>query len=383
MSHWVTKKFKDVCVLQRGFDLPKNDRKSGDFPLVSSSGIIDFHDEAKVTGPGVVTGRSGSIGQVYFVEEDFWPLNTSLYIKEFHGNYPRFIYYLLESFDLGRYTSGAGVPTLNRNHVHDEDVLIPLDLDEQKRIVAILDQAFTDIDKARALTEQNLKNARELFESYLQQVFSQRGEGWVDVALAEITECISDGDHAPPPKSAEGIPFITISNIDKSTNTIDFSDTFKVPEQYFENLKETRVPKAGDVLYTVTGSFGIPVVVPSDRAFCFQRHIGLLRPLDSVDSRWLYYLLMSPIVFTQAESGATGTAQKTVSLKLLRNIHVPFMPLEQQKSIAENLDRIFENTKHLEGLYSSKLEALDELKKSLLQKAFSGELTNSSSEAAA
>ena len=97
---WQEKPLKDVCVLQRGFDLPKRLRLKGNFPLVSSSGIIDAHIEAKVVGPGVATGRSGSIGNVFYIEQDFWPLNTVLYVKEFHGNIQRFIYYLLKQFEV-------------------------------------------------------------------------------------------------------------------------------------------------------------------------------------------------------------------------------------------------------------------------------------------
>ena len=247
--------------------------------------------------------------------------------------------------------------------------------EEQERMVAILDEVFADIEQVRAKTEQNLKNARELFESYLQQVFSKDIKNYNQVALAEITKTISDGDHSAPPKSSEGIPFITISNIDKNTNEIDFSSTFKVPEDYYEKLKPNRKPIAGDVLYTVTGSYGIPVLVKKEKKFCFQRHIGLIRPNSKAESEWLYYLLMSPIVFKQAEDGATGTAQKTVSLKVLRNILVPETPLGIQKEEVKKLKLVDAKTKNLESVYSAKLAALDELKKSILQKAFSGELT--------
>lgn len=376
MESWSYKKFSEVCILQRGFDLPKSERKPGKYPLISSSGYIDFHSEAKVSGPGVVTGRSGSIGQIFYIPEDFWPLNTALYVKNFLGNDPRFISYFLKQFDLGRYISGAGVPTLNRNHVHDEQVFVPNSVKEQKHIVAILDQVFSDIEQARAKTEQNLKNARELFESYLQQVFSERSDGSPQVALSEITECISDGDHAAPPKSDEGIPFITISNINKSTNEIDFSNTFKVPNAYYSALKETRRPKRGDVLYTVTGSYGIPVIVRDEKEFCFQRHIGLVRPNKDVDSDWLYYLLMSPQIFRQADEGATGTAQKTVSLKLLRGLSVPNIPLRAQKKMVNDLNSMYRKSKTLEKIYISKLLSLEELKKSILQQAFTGQLTN-------
>jgi type I restriction enzyme S subunit len=110
---WQTKKLGDVATLQRGFDLPTQNRVAGEFPLVTSSGISDTHYKYAVRGPGVVTGRSGSIGNVFFVEENFWPLNTVLYVKNFNGNDPRFIFHLLKQFDLQRFASGSGVPTLN------------------------------------------------------------------------------------------------------------------------------------------------------------------------------------------------------------------------------------------------------------------------------
>ncbi|WP_339904330.1 restriction endonuclease subunit S [uncultured Cyclobacterium sp.] len=120
---WEEKTFKDICILQRGFDLPTRLRKKGEYDLVTSSGVKDSHSEFKVKGPGVVTGRSGSIGNVFYIENNFWPLNTALYIKNFKGNIEKYIYYFLKYFDLSKYSTGTGVPTLNRNFVHDEKVL--------------------------------------------------------------------------------------------------------------------------------------------------------------------------------------------------------------------------------------------------------------------
>jgi hypothetical protein len=134
---WQTKKLGDVATLQRGFDLPTQERIDGDIPLVTSSGITDTVDKSAVHGPGVATGRSGSIGKVFYIDQDFWPLNTVLYVKDFHGNDTRFIFYMLRMFDLNRFATGTGVPTLNRNFVHDEIVNVP-PLPEQQRIVALL-----------------------------------------------------------------------------------------------------------------------------------------------------------------------------------------------------------------------------------------------------
>jgi type I restriction enzyme S subunit len=248
--------------------------------------------------------------------------------------------------------------------------------------VAILDEAFEGIDRAIANTEKNLANSRELFESYLNAIFTQKNNRWEWVSLSEITTDITDGDHQPPPKSESGIPFITISNIDKQHRKVDFSNTFKVPPEYFEKLKSNRKPRKGDLLYTVTGSYGIPVIVDHDINFCFQRHIGLIRPNAETNSKCLYYILLSRYLLTQADECATGTAQKTVSLNGLRRFSVPKIPKEQQEIIVTELDALSEKIGRLESIYRQKIAALNELKQSILQKAFTGELTADTPKAA-
>ncbi|MBI3441570.1 MAG: restriction endonuclease subunit S, partial [Proteobacteria bacterium] len=210
---WEEKALGDVCTLQRGFDLPKHSRTDGGFPLVSSSGISDTHNEWKVKAPGVVTGRSGSIGNVFYIEDNFWPLNTVLYIKDFHGNDPRFIYYLLTQFDLAKYSGGAGVPTLNRNNVHDIIVSIPKSIPEQQHIVAVLDKAFSAIATAKENAEKNLQNACELFESYLQSVFDNPSGGWKEKKLDEACDLITCGVAARPSYVDRGIPFLSAKNV--------------------------------------------------------------------------------------------------------------------------------------------------------------------------
>ena len=257
---------------------------------------------------------------------------------------------------------------------NDYRVSFPADIAAQQRIVAILDEAFEGIATAKANAEKNLGNAREVFESQLQSAFAKAWETGDSVVLADLATDITDGDHMPPPKALQGVPFITIGNIAKDTRKINFSDTFLVSQEYFDGLKANKKPRIGDVLYTVTGSFGVPVLVSGEREFCFQRHIGLVRPKPGVSSEWLYYLLMSPQVFKQANAGATGAAQKTVSLKVLRGYQVPRIPLGIQLEVVAKLGSVFEETQRLEAIFQRRLSALDELKKSLLHQAFSGAL---------
>ena len=322
--------------------------------------------------------NSMSFGRPYIMRttgciHDGW-LVLSNYQKVFDQD---FLYHLLgapqvfSQFD--RLAAGSTVRNLNIELASRVVVPVP-PLPEQRRIVAILDEAFEGIATARANAEKNLQNARVVFDSHLQAIIVAAWNGAETVALSYLASDITDGDHMPPPKVQHGLPFITIGNIEKETRTIDFSDTFKVSREYFDALKPNRKPKSGDVLYTVTGSFGIPVLVDDDTEFCFQRHIGLIRPKDDVSSVWLYYLLRSPQVFKQAEEGATGTAQKTVSLKVLRGIQVPNVPMVDQLTYVQKLLALEAKTRVLESVYKRKLAALDELKKSLLHQAFTGQL---------
>ncbi|MBN2031638.1 MAG: restriction endonuclease subunit S [Deltaproteobacteria bacterium] len=137
-NSWDIRSMGNTATLQRGFDLPLHKLKEGDVAVFGSNGIDGFHSNPRVEGPGVITGRTGTIGSVYYSEESYWPLNTTLYVKDFHGNYPKFVALLLESFGLQRFAAATGVPSLNRNFVHPLIVKVPK-REEQEGIVAVSD----------------------------------------------------------------------------------------------------------------------------------------------------------------------------------------------------------------------------------------------------
>lgn len=163
--------------LQRGFDLPVNDRESGDVKIIASNGCVGFHNISKVKGPGVVTGRSGTIGKVIFEKDDFWPLNTTLYVKDFKGNDPLFVYYFLVHMNLERFSNGTGVPTLNRNDIHPCLVTFP-PLHEQRRIAAVLQMCDLEITL--------LKRKRDLCHQQKQGLMQQLLTGRVRVNVDSV-----------------------------------------------------------------------------------------------------------------------------------------------------------------------------------------------------
>ena len=160
-------KFVDVVKMQRGFDLPVQERKSdGMIPIYGSNGVLGYHDISKVKGGGVITGRSGTIGKVFYEKGEFWPLNTTLFSLNSHGNDVVYLKYLLELFDLSRFTEGTGVPTLNRNKFHDE-LIIDVPLDEQERFAAFVER----VDQQKQTVQQSLEKLELMKKALMQEYF--------------------------------------------------------------------------------------------------------------------------------------------------------------------------------------------------------------------
>ena len=152
--------------LKRGYDLPKSARNEGSIPIISSSGFTDYNDKPMVKGPGVVTGRYGTIGEVFYSEEDFWPLNTTLYVVDFKGNDPLFVYYLLQTISYADYTDKAAVPGINRNHLHKAKVKVPISLEIQQKVAAQLYQLEKRVTLGKQLNQTLEQMSQTVFKSW-------------------------------------------------------------------------------------------------------------------------------------------------------------------------------------------------------------------------
>jgi type I restriction enzyme S subunit len=372
---WQTKRLGDVATLQRGFDLPTQDRVNGGYQVVSSSGVIDTHHKSAVRGPGVATGRSGSIGNVFFIEEDFWPLNTVLYVKDFNGNDPRFVFHLLKKFDLKRFATGAGVPTLNRNFVHDELVNVP-PLTEQQRVVGILDEAFDGIATAKANAEKNLQNARALFESHLESVFSKRGDGWVEKTLDDIAK-VKGGKRVPKGykllSEPTKFPYLRVTDFNDS-GSIDMDCLRYVSAEVQREIKNY-VIYSNDLYISIAGTIGKTGIIPDelDGANLTENACRLVFE-PGISNRYVYYFTLTSDFIEQTGQNTRTAAQPKLALSRLSTTRLRVPKFSEQESLADRFDALREETQRLESIYQQKLAALDELKKSLLDQAFSGQL---------
>ena len=279
--------------------------------------------------------------------------------------------------------AGAVFNSINKKQI--EAIQIPLPpLTEQKRIVAILDKAFTAIAKAKANAEQNLKNAKELFESYLQGVFENKGEGWEERKLGEsdLIEII-DGDRGKNyPKKEDFFDegyclFMNTKNV--RPDGFEFNTTMFVKEAKDKAMGKGKL-KRNDVVMTTRGTIGNLGIFNDEVKFDNIRiNSGMLifRPnLKQITSEYLFEVLRSGIIKEQIKKQVSGAAQPQLPIKTLVNFVFPVPKnLKEQQSIVKKLDALSEETKKLEAIYQQKINNLEELKKSILQKAFNGELT--------
>ena len=353
-----------VIELKRGYDLPQRNRVPGHAPVVSSSGITDWHSEPKVKGPGVVTGRYGTLGKIYFIQDDFWPLNTALYVCDFKGNDPRFVGYFLRGLDFSAYSDKAAVPGLNRNHLHEAIVRYPTDIGEQRAIAHILGTLDDKIELNRRMNRTLEEMARALFQDWFVDFGPVRAklegrepylppELWdlfpdrlVDSELGEIPEgwrvsslgkCFNLTMGQSPPgrtynSDDEGLPFFQGST--------DFGSRFPTNRKFCTS--PTRTAAADDTLVSVRAPVG--ALNMAWEKCCIGRGVAALRH-KSGSSPFTYYSAWTiQSEFQKYEQ--TGTVFGAITkkqLEALRTISPPEHLVREFDTLVKPLEGRFRN----------------------------------------
>ena len=316
---------------------------------------------------------TGNVGRVAILSSDFLPaaLNQRVSCIRIKNDalIPKFLFYyfLRKQFQKDCINASQGVAQLNLSTKWLEQYPVPvLSIEEQKRIVAKIEELFSELDNG----VETLTKTKQQLAVYRQAVLKEAFASCTKkVTVESVCQHVTDGDHMPPPKTKDGIPFIMISNIEN--HVIDWSNTAFVGDEYYNNIDNKRRPAKGDVLYTVTGSYGIPVLIDFEKEFCFQRHIALLRPKDIIKQKFLYYAMQEPGVYAQATKGATGTAQKTVGLAVLRKIQIPFCDdIDTQTEIVNDIEAKMSLCDSIEKTVDTALQQAEAMRQSILKKAF-------------
>jgi type I restriction enzyme S subunit len=395
-SKWEYSTLGDILTLQRGMDLPVQERKGGKHPIVASNGVVGFHDEAPVKAPGVVIGRSGSIGGGQFIEQDFWPLNTTLWVKDFKGNDSRFCYYLLKSIDFSSMNAGSGVPTLNRNHLHPMRVAKP-PVSVQKSISGILGSLD---DRITLLRETNVTLeaiAQAMFKSWFMDFDPVRAksEGKLPEGIDEATAALFP-DSFEQSKLGEIPKGWKISNIGSELTTIlggtpsrerpefwndgvvSWINSGKVNEFRITTASEliteeallksaTKLLPARTTVIAITGATLGQVSIVEIEACTNQSVVGLIQN-EKFSTEYIYFWINFNI--KKLISSQTGGAQQHINKGNVEDLHflVPDIKiLNEFKSISHPLFlKVAENC--------FQINTLGNIRDTLLPRLISGQL---------
>ncbi|WP_435751067.1 restriction endonuclease subunit S [Thauera sp. AutoDN2] len=429
-SEWIETTLGEVLTLQRGIDLPVQDRRSGSVPVVASTGIVGFHNEAPVKGPGVVIGRSGSIGGGQFIRQDFWPLNTTLWVKDFHGNDPRYCYYLLRSMDFSGLNAGSGVPTLNRNHLHPLKVRRP-PIDRQRAIANTLGGLDDKIDLNRHINQTLEAIAQALFKSWFvdfdpvrakiaakqegrdplraamsaisgkpdaeldalppeqyeqlaaiaalfpdEMEESELGEipkGWSCGALGDICSFTAGSAFKPEHQgSTEGdYPFIKVSDMNLAGNEVFIQSA----NNYVSKAQQSEMKaKLHPVGATVFAKIGVALISNRRRLLTsptiIDNNLMSASPVEGKSGQYFFYSLLSTLDFNTLVS---GTALPYINVSDLKKIPIVRPPSEACRAFEAKASSIFSMMQTLAAQSSTLATTRDVL----LPKLLSGEIETS------
>jgi len=379
-GEWVEKKLGEIAPLQRGFDLPSDQLKVGNIPVVYSNGIQNFHNIGMAKAPGVVTGRSGTIGKIHFIEEgDYWPHNTSLWVTNFKSNFPKFIYYLYINTNIVRFASGSGVPTLNRNDVHDFRTYLPSSMGEQQKIAACLsslDELITAHSKKLDALKKHKKGLmQQLFPAEGQTVpilrfpeFSEAGE-WVEKLIEDFFLVGSSKRVLQENWTTQGVPFYRTRELVSLNKNEPFSSEIFISEELFcEIAKKYGLPAEGDFLVSGVGTLGISYQVKAGDRFYFKDgNVLWLKLKSSIVSTFFKYCFQSDGIQNQILGQACISTVGTYTIQNAKTTKFFYPPkIAEQQKIAACLSSLDE----LITAHSKKLDALKKHKKGLMQQLF-------------
>lgn len=380
MTRWINCTLGDLVTFQRGHDLPKSKMNVGIYPVVGSNGIIGYHNEYTTECPSITVGRSGNVGKPFIYYGRSWSHNTSLYIKDFKGNDPIFIYYYLQTMNLANYAGGSAVPTLNRNHIHTLKVFVPIDVSVQRKIAEILKTIDDKIYVNNKINENLEQQAQAIFKSWF--IDNRENEYWKRGTFSELVVSTLNGDwgkEAPSGNNTEKVYCVRGADIPdvKAGNKGKMPIRYILPKNYAsKHLSD------GDIVVEISGgsptqSTGRCTAITQslldryDSGMVCTNFCKAIKPLDEY-SMFIYYYwqyLYDRKVFFSYENGTTGIKNLDFSgfLESESIIIPPIDIVHKFNKFCRNIfDQVFANGKQTEQLVT--------MRDVLLPKLMSGEI---------
>lgn len=371
---WQIRNLGELCRIRTGKKDVNEGNPEGEYPFFTCAAKHTFSDNYSFDTEALLIAGNGDVGNVSYYKGKFEAYQRTYVLSDFTEVSPRFLYLILDGKlkdTVSKQKLGNTMPYIKVGMLTDFQLPVPPQA-KQQRIVAILDEAFDGIATAKANAEKNLQNARALFESHLQSVFSQRGEGWKQKTLEEIATTFGRGKSRHRPRNEPKLyggeyPFIQTGDIRNSDHFItEYSQTYSEA-----GLAQSKLWPKGTICITIAANIAETGILAFDACFP-DSVIGVVADPSEADVDYIEYLLQSFKARIQAMG--KGSAQANINMGTFENERFPFPAVSEQKKIVIKLDFLREETKRLEAIYQQKLSALAALKKSLLDQAFNGEL---------
>ena len=373
---WSVKKISQIAPLQRGFDLPNNKLEKGHSPVVYSNGIMNYHSISMVKSPGVVTGRSGTLGVVHYIEQDFWPHNTTLWVTNFNNNSQIFVYFLYDFIGFKRFGSGSGVPTLNRNDAHDFLVAIPENFAEQKSIARVL----TDSDFQIQFLENLVSKKRYIKQGTMHEILTgkTRLPGFTDEWQSKLL-----GDSATlkarigwqgltTAEYMENGEYLLVGGTEFNQGFIDWSLCHHVEKIRYDQDRNIQL-RNDDVLVTKDGTIGkVALVKDAPKPATLNSGVFVIRPKqNSFNSVFFYYLLLSRVFEEFLDRLVAGSTINHLYQKDFVDFEFDLPPtIKEQEAIAEVLSDMDAEIAALE----ERLEKAKAIKQGMMQQLLTGKI---------
>lgn len=367
MSEWKETELGEIINLKRGYDLPAGVREKGTYPIISSSGISDYNSNYKEIGPGVITGRYGTLGAFYFIDESvkYWPLNTTLFVDDFKGNDPRFIYYFLQTLSFEKFGQKSAVPGLNRNELHQITVRVP-DFNRQQQIAGTL----SSLDSKIAILRQQNQTLEELAQTLFKRWFVDNATS--DWELSSLSDIVDVKIGRTPPrkeeqwfsKNNEDVKWVSIKDLGENgiyiLNTSEYLtheavDKFKIPlieeNTVLLSFKMT-LGRVGITTETMVSNEAIAQFIPKRKA---------------ITPEFLYFYLKT---FKYQNLGSTSSIVTSINSGMIKDMPIAVPDSNTLSQFSYSTKGIFKKIKS----NTKEIQSLTELRDTLLPKLMSGEL---------
>lgn len=365
-------KWKEVLEIKSGKNQKDVADINGSYPIYGSGGIIGYSKEYLCPAGTTIIGRKGTINSPLYVNEPFWNVDTAFGLIPSQQLVSKYLYYFCCYFNFKALDKSTTIPSLAKRDLENVEMPVP-PLDEQSRIVAHIEELFSELDKA----VDTLKTTKEQLEVYRQAVLKDAFSCLPEtVEMDKIADMIDpQPSHRTPPEYKNGIPYIGIGDIDYQNKKINFEDARKVsPEVLDEHLRRYTIHK-GDFVMGKIGTIGKPYKIPDEQNYALSANVILIQPnKEKIDPEFLFWQFSSSLVTKQLTLGAKATSQPAFGIKKARLLSIKICELEKQFKIIKRLEAEMSCCDNIEKTVDTALAQADAMRQSILKQAFEGKI---------